>query len=227
MITKWMIVPGFNNKHRVDVDKLWLSCAHLILDLACFIPGFVWLIFVLKFDFQYNILRSWNMRRSSANISGKQCFLSLYIYTFWCLFTLISGCRIMHGTNPFTDDNCVSNTLYSLQIWHCTGLLQCQLRCLKMEHCHFLNYNASSGQCELGFSRCVSLWLARRVWGNAYGSSRHVCLHWQSDQPAGLIPVEIHDGAGYLRIARSSGRLWLLENYWLILIGFMPTMRTG
>ena len=117
------------------------------------------------------------------------------------MHTLVISCTIMHGYTFLIDYKCVPNTLSNLEMRHSIGFLQCQWRCWKMERCHFLNYNASSKQCELGFSQCVSLWSALGVWMNVYGATRHACLHWRSDQPTGLMPVGKYDGGG-IYIAR-------------------------
>ena len=127
---------------------------------------------------------------------AEQYFWSLCIFIPWCLITLTNSCRLTYVNKPSIDYKCVSNTLSDLEIWHSTGLPQCQWRCLTIKQCHFLNYNASSGQCELGFRHCVSLWPALGVWGNAYGSTRNACLQWRSDQPTGLMPVGKSDGGG-------------------------------
>ena len=129
-------------------------------------------------------------------------FLGLCIYALWCLFTWINGCRLTYTSEPFVDNKCVPRTLSSLEIWHSSDLQQCQWRCLKMEECDFLNYNTTSGQCELGFSQCISLWSALGVWVNVYGPSRHVCLHWGSNKPTGLIPIKVHNEFSGMYVAR-------------------------
>ena len=123
----------------------------------------------------------------------KEYFLILCIYPPLCLFTWINGCRLTYANEPFGDYKCVSSTLSSLEIWHSSSLQQCPWRCLKMEECDFLNYNASSGQCELGFSQCLSLRSALGIWVNVYGPRMYVCLYWGSNQPTGLSPVKIYE----------------------------------
>ena len=103
------------------------------------------------------------------------------------------GCRITFGNKPFIDHKCAPYVSAGTSVYHGIGLPQCEWNCLKMKHCRYLNYNGSSGQCELGFGQCVSLLQVSGAFVKAYGPDRNTCLHWGSGQQTGFVPVK---GAG-------------------------------
>ena len=134
-----------------------------------------------------------------------QCFPGLYSLLWLHISsTMTIACREVYGNTRYTDHNCVPATLSELVIWHAIDFPQCEWRCLRIEQCRYLNYNVNFGQCELGFGRCESLVSAPGVFVNAFGPARHTCLHWASDQQAGMVLVKIHDGYEYIAVVRAA-----------------------
>ena len=137
--------------------------------------------------------------KSSTNMAIKQYFPKYSIFALCWLFSLIAACRITFGNKPFIDHKCTSYVSSGPTVYHRIGLPQCEWHCLKMKQCRYLNYNGSSGQCELGFGQCVYLLPALGVSVNVYGPARNACLHWGSGQQTGLISV-IGGGAYIARL---------------------------
>ena len=99
-----------------------------------------------------------------------------------------------------------------------TAKPQCIWRCLQMERCRYINYNSVTVQCELGLSQCGSLQPAIGVMVQAFGTSRHGCLHWGSREEPGWVPIVAENGRVYAARTRrgevlligtfANGKLW-------------------
>ena len=127
-------------------------------------------------------------------MATERYFLIFSMYALFWLYPLATACRITFGNKPFIDHKCAPYASIGPPVYYYgVRFPQCEWHCLKVKHCRYLNYNGSSGQCELGFAQCVSLSPAHGFLVNAYGPNRNTCLHWGSGQQTGLAPVEDGD----------------------------------
>ena len=123
-------------------------------------------------------------------MATKRYFLRFCIYALWWLYSSATACKVIFGFKPFVDQKCVPSASSGLSAYDSINHPKCVWRCLKMKQCRYLNYNDSSGQCELGFGQCEYLLPAPGLLVNAYGLGWDTCLHWGAGQQTGLVPVE-------------------------------------
>ena len=103
--------------------------------------------------------------------------------------------ELQHTNEPLFDLKC--GMTMTTNMWQ-TAKPQCIWRCLQMESCLYINYNSVIEQCELGLSQCESLQPATGVMVQAFGPSRHDCLHWGSRGESGWVPIVAENGHFYV-----------------------------
>ena len=111
----------------------------------------------------------------------------------------MAACEPRHTIRPLHGLRCL--TTVSTAVWQ-TARPQCVWLCLHMKTCHYINYNAHAGQCELGLGQCKSLQPDIGIMVNAFGPLRLGCLHWGSKQKPGWEPVQEQNRGLY--VARSA-----------------------
>ena len=114
--------------------------------------------------------------------------------------TGILTCKPKYTTQPIFNFRCLAEPDADISIRQ-TDRAQCVWQCLKLNICHYINYNLTNGQCELGLGQCVSLLPSWGVMVNTYGPLRYNCLQWGSMNVPGRIPVKVPDWGG-LCVAR-------------------------
>ena len=107
---------------------------------------------------------------------------------------LVNACESRSTTKPIFGLGCLTNASTAV----CqTAHPQCVWRCLWKKTCRYINYNWSTGWCELGLGQCESLQSTTGILVNAFGPPRLTCLNWISSQGSGGLPIKIKGYESY------------------------------